>query len=509
MSATSAAGSYGSPTMPSAHEMETTAYTAVARGSLGIQKDTLTKPFSQIDRETTWNFSSTASNPSLAPLVHVRVSTAQSKTQDEKWNSQFNRLMDLLPEDVRTEYLKQAGLPPEQRSAAFASLDRVLGMTATVLATVDTAAAKTVVNEGLLGDLRGNFLAEGQALLSSADSYLQNIGHASPQFDRLMSTTTDLGVMFSQFQSLMKEGAGASKDDWAKLAGNLDTLGRQLSSYGGQGDLQALGANIEALALIASASSLKSASPSLLIALSMASVDIHDANGQGSLSPLMGKAVTGVSDFLLATLMPNAEPGSKKLLPLLVGSLLLGGVSLAHLSKGQASVDLLLGLNLMESSGALAKIGTETANASGIAENKQAQGADIFLTAALFTLINSLAMDDPKAAGRLSGSLSEPLERMLSTVQQYSSNQLSDQNYQSQLSNEIDSLMEQLRIALNQDDQMHFLETLDNTAGAIAEGAMKDRVQNRLEQVRNFVDILREMVKEGHAEGSTTGIFMA
>lgn len=508
----------GGPQIPTPQELEATAATQMMKVLVGIMGDSLDKPFSQIDADATWKYKSSASNPTIPTIVRVRVSQAPPESSQDAVSAHFNRLVDLLPADLKALYIAQAKLPPEERSPAFNSLDNVLGLTANFMLwleaaskPMDTAAVeKTHIPQykALTDTMSKNLLVLGGQLTKAALNLLQEQGHALPGFDQAMGALGDLTDAFGALQAINQETNPAAKRiKWLSLASKLDTINEQLTQGPVGKNLKALQVLMEALSMLASAASLEG-SGALLISLSHSSIGLHEGSGAtGVLPDFVGKIVRNLSQGVLATLLPHAEPGSRKMLPALAGTLLAGALALEYLGKGEQKFDLELGLSLMAGSEALQTFGNALAAACGAKEGSQNLLGEVIVGSALLLIIHSAARHEAKSATGLSDTLNAPLQRILGNAGEYADSQISggSENQTSKLAQSVDVRLQAAKLSLDQRDYDAFISLL-NDLGKEVNGGSEVASGKKFE---HFVDVLNEFLTAPSPKRTETGVISA
>src|SRR5438105_1559919 len=114
-------GNVGGPIQPSVRELETTAATVAARANLKLAPDTLNLPLLEMDYDAR-RYQSSSNRPLLAgSLFFERVSSARwdQPSTDEGWHSNYDALVLMLPDDLRSAFLADLKLPPGQRNPNF------------------------------------------------------------------------------------------------------------------------------------------------------------------------------------------------------------------------------------------------------------------------------------------------------------------------------------------------------------------------------------------------------
>ena len=190
-------GTVGRPAEPTIFEQQTTATTQNTQVQLGIMPDSIEKPFSQMNLVLVWKYNSDASKHVIMPLNQLRIAMKYDKEISEIWTRAFAKLVEMLKEDAKAELVRQIRLPPELRDKAYASLDQVLGWLATALSWLEQIKETGAASESNHLDdvhytqldqtaLASGLTASGE-ILDGALNFLNEVGHANPNFDQLMT----------------------------------------------------------------------------------------------------------------------------------------------------------------------------------------------------------------------------------------------------------------------------------------------------------------------------------
>jgi len=132
----------GAPT-PYYQNLITTAWTDATKASLGITKDTLGVPFTEMNQRYQFGcigcfgYRATATNPMLHPLESGIMSGLGTRSLD--WTSKYNELLALLPADVQEKLAELSSQQPADRDASMVVLTSVLTWTAMVLSDIEIA----------------------------------------------------------------------------------------------------------------------------------------------------------------------------------------------------------------------------------------------------------------------------------------------------------------------------------------------------------------------------------
>lgn len=275
---TGAGGGVGGPPTLTPRELEASAATEVAKLMMGIMSADEIKPFSQVDTDAAWKYKSSPENPLLPPLNRLRIALAQTLVTDTTWTQELDRLINLLPADVKAQLLIESQLPIEERDPAYGALDAVLGIAAKVIAWANSAAvsgaseigaSRLELNLILPEFLRKSLNIQATAFLEASQNYLALVGHNNVNYDRLQQTVGDINELLTDFTNLTT--GTLDKGGLSELAADMDKLYTQTLSTGN--DLQGLRPLLWTMSIITATAALNTAaSPSLLWGLSIADI---------------------------------------------------------------------------------------------------------------------------------------------------------------------------------------------------------------------------------------------
>ena len=191
----------------------------ILRASMGIIKNLDTMSFTKVDEKALWKYEASSNKPTLHPLEHLRADTSPSQT-DDSWKENLQDLINDLPDDIRTTYQQNLLLPPEQRNAAYTSLNTLLEGTAKVLSWMQNSVyaldpknpiagpgseheARRNVNMALAQVVMSGIINDSNATHQSLQNELLKIGNNDPHFDDLLGAWNQIGAAYrrSKFES--------------------------------------------------------------------------------------------------------------------------------------------------------------------------------------------------------------------------------------------------------------------------------------------------------------------
>lgn len=492
---------FGKPFMPTVSEQQGTAATQNTLLTLDITTDTLSKPMTQKGWDTKWKYQSSASNPSIAMLAHFRLPGDAADVDDPNLLDSFSQLVNQLPDDVRSDYLKQSALPASQRNPSYNEVDKVLWLAAKAMALLGSPPALNEKNTANIGQTPQNAAALGSQVLSSVTAFLEDIGHSNLNFDDLMNVTNSMGTLLGDFTTLAAAGDKAPKEDWANLAKDFTSLNTQLQGKSIGNDLQMLLSTVAAMTLFANASALTSGSGALLIGLSIAQIGIGNSGSGGMVSPLVKNVIDNLAAVLSATSMPNGNSGSKQLLSLLLTGAFMGSASLAATTNNEVDgFGLGLILKLAGGSGLLDAFNSAIARAGG-ADGKTAPAASNMIGAsALLFLIHSIAKEHSDVAASLLEELHAALADQLDSAELFMATHLADETISGKVAHRVNVGLEKCRAALEADDYDALLQAtadLEHTIAAESGGSQHDKAWDKQQKT------LKDLTAMLHGAGMT------
>lgn len=156
----------------------------IGKGNVVISSKTDLIPFTKLDDRNKWNYKAEPERPALMPNNILRGSGAEVVNRDEGWRTQYERLYDRLPDDVK---LQLAGLPTVYTAALKFVLDlaaHALNWQAKALLYTQTENALNRVNENLKFPDRtyGSSLRFGKELTKTLEKWVDAIGHNDPSY---------------------------------------------------------------------------------------------------------------------------------------------------------------------------------------------------------------------------------------------------------------------------------------------------------------------------------------
>lgn len=485
----------GGPQQLTALEIELSAATTNLRTQLGVLRDSMEVPFSQLDAAATWKYQSTSSNPTLSPMVRVRTSGTSPRESDKTWTEEFSHLLDLLPEEIKRQLIIESKLPPEERNPAFGALDSTLGAMAKAIVWLK-AASKPV--DTSLGQepfyahvVQQGALANGNAVLTGAHTFMEEQGHNMVHFDGLTKFVTQIDDGLDLLNRL------SNPSDLQIVAKRLESLNTQLNrTYLGD-ELQILKPMLAALTLVAAAATLNPGTSPLLIGLSAANIGIEKGvEAGGALPPLLTQLRDKLSNGL-SPLLPNASVGSQQLLPLLLTTGLLSTVAftqLFHPKDTKSALPLTLALHMAISSGIVSGVSSGIVQACGADTKTKTDASNMVACSAVLLMILAAAPDNRSTAVSLTASFHPYLSKLLDNF-----GSLTEPNA-------LAVSVQQARIALQQHDYEGFVQTILDASNLLqASDDPETVVRKQMNTFKDFISTVQNalMVKQEQLDNPT------
>ena len=194
---------------PNVRDQEATATTRNIQDTLGIVRDTLLVPFSEIGKHDIWKYQSNSSRPSLPPAHTLRMGGAETQVEENKsWIARREELIKELPEDIQNALSLNRGLPRESQYSDFIALDEALATLAKALVFIESAGEPVVsksrtegnqnLNQQIPGYANDNYGKSANEVLDSIRDKMTTMGRNNPGYDDI-----------SYYASLTQEGVDA------------------------------------------------------------------------------------------------------------------------------------------------------------------------------------------------------------------------------------------------------------------------------------------------------------
>lgn len=472
---TGTGGTIGGPPTPLPMEQEATAATVHKQIASGIIPPELYDiiPFTQMNPPTTWKYSSDASKPVIPTLRRLPVGAKPIPEKDTSWIQEFERLLNLLPKDVRERFAHEAKQPLADRNAAYADLDTFLGFMSDFKAWMDrvtrpmdfesVARTHIVLNQMLPDQVRQETLFLAKAILEASREHLRSVGPNDPNFDLVLAFTNKFGASIAELESGNSEVVSKIAQDLAEWKTQLQ--GRSLGD-----EWQVLRTAIELMSFTATTSALTSGSRALLFSLAIATIGIEQTSKQaGILSP----ALNEIRQLIAAALLPQDAVGGHFYLSMLLTMGTIAALTGGILAASHLSSMLLLELCLtcFVSSNLVSMLSAGLVNSAG-ANTEVAQSilSTVFL---LMFLVGTAQTNEEKALTLIAG-VKPHLISWLSTIEPFIN--------QYDVESRLNVLTSEAKRALEEDHLKQFLEN----AREITEILKDQDFNNTISQLKNL-----------------------
>lgn len=277
-----------SPQPTGIRESETQAYTEVNKKfTLAILPEDTMEVVSYVDREMKmyWQYDATPTNPTLRPLMHLRMATA-SEIDEKMWQPIHEELIEKLPKEIKELLLAELSKPLNDRNSSFVALNLVLGIAAKVISWANKTG----------GPVAAESPAGIQNELNVALPYIALKGLNLSELTLMKNELHAVGANFAGFDSvsnLLTEMNGAIK----QMSGTnppMSIIADKLAKLEGPptDTFQIVQTTLHALSVVASAFTLEFGSPAMLIGLSIATIGLEGTAGiEKAFSEAIHKAV--------------------------------------------------------------------------------------------------------------------------------------------------------------------------------------------------------------------------
>lgn len=496
---TGTGGSIGGPPTLSQRELETSAAAQVAKQMAGITADSLMQHFAQMGLDAKFKYKSAANNPSLAPLVKTRINATNPKDTDPAaWKEMLTRLVNYLPSDVRNELLRQAKLPPEERDPAYASLDKFLGNTATMMLWLDDSTqpldAAQIANshilqyQGLSDSIAASTIVQAKEMLSNLRDAMKEIGPNNPNFDDIMKLSSEVSEKLKDFEDLVASG-NVDKEKMADLASSLKTLNDRVSALAIGDNMQILKPILSALTDISAIFSLNTDSGSLLFGLALALTGFSENESDaGPLSSALTKSLKSFSDGIINELFPDATEGEKKLFSDLSTTLFSAVVILSLFANENLSpLDIRLAFKLAADGGILDAIGSKLASIFGADDASKTVLGHVFAFAAALLIIKVAGEKHPGLQETMAKDVKDLLDNWLDSIQK-----LAESNKYFSVHADI------AKRQLEEDLEREFLKTVESIEALASEESQHKTLVAEIKRFYEFLATLKHVA--GHKD---------
>lgn len=324
----SGVGTPGSPSEPSIFQQQTTAATEVARQSMGIVKDTLLVPFTQLGGNV-WRYTSEMGHPVLHPMNTFRVDNSPDKEVTPGLQEAFDGLVKTLPPAMQRLLTIDRQRDPRARNPSMVALEEVLSGAARAIVTVNGATKADLPGSAQVARHRENLLLLPRSLSGGqqsagdlahfGDDLLRQEGPNFRDFDAFFAGKEELGRLGRQVGRAHDGGEG-SADRLVTGWGGLQQAITALDRLPKDAPFQILGASLRAMQPVVAAAMPDVKAPALLLGMWTAMIGAGNSEAKGGLQGGALAQVNGaVADGVAALALPHgANPGQQLFIALLM-----------------------------------------------------------------------------------------------------------------------------------------------------------------------------------------------
>jgi hypothetical protein len=464
------------------------------------------------DKDANYKYSATPSNPSLHPLLFVRMSEPKEQASTA-WMQTFEALVSTLPQNILEKFQEEGAKPFGERDPNFVALSNVLVLIAKSdvwLESIGNPIVPGTAEETLLmlnqslpyNTLVGATLLGGDFIPLTAN-LLQNLGHASQIFDGahpLLQEAKDGIESFQSLQSSWESGkiTPEQREDAQALANTLFTLSKST-----QNSFLILSSNLYAMGAVAQSIGNLFISPSLTLGLQVAFLanqapffgSTIDQMVDSALSPLfsLGSFDTKAS----ANLQTFSTLAKVVLMAVTVSALLIAehGVGFLPGDAIDQKLGRLLTLDLtfkaLFSSPALTTVFKKIAQASGADEATETQTATILKLIALLQAMLAALYGNPEALGKLLSSFKKEMSEGVKEAANLAEKTDSE-------ATEGSVLIQQGQVAIEQEDIEGLLNAFDGLPEIL--GLSHEKLKKEQESLKNLANVLMHTFSKGLEE---------
>ena len=544
-------GSIGGQQQPSINEQEQTAATQILKltGGLAITKDTIDLGFYELGGQI-GRYPANSNRPVLPPLIKTRGPSDETES-GENWNAALSALINALPPDVQTEYLKQMALPLDQRNLDAVALNNVLINTALAMTWVQNTAGPSmtegvasidkVLKMSLPYIALDGLIGYSGTVLSQAADFLSTVGVPPNQLDALSHFIRLIGKGLGEMEGLQSELLANNKpptESFGKLANELTLLSSQYAATMSGTEMCILGVNLAAMASLTAALSIAgTGNPTLYIALSLFSIGLESGSSEAG---FIGSALSGIASSLGSGLgslfLQETDLAGRNMLEMVLVSSFIGSVAMASLTTNlgyipneqtrleadrqeQATVESArqseadvqaarkfsqeLALALFSHSGVVESTFSALIETFGLAPMQQKYLMESMKLLSLTTLFLAASpTGNPADSAYLFEGLEGTYGQSLTTLSNWVNEELMDQNIQGETANALSISLGQAKIAL---EEGNFPEVIDSLLSSLSlVGSSSPEFMANLDTVRGYVQLMGQSLTTGTDDQTNT-----
>lgn len=526
-------GGIGGPQQPSVREQEQTAATEALKlmAGLSLLKDTLEIPFSQMGGNI-WKYQSNASRPALPPLTSTRGPASFEDLKDTSWKKNLENLVNLIPSELKSDYLAEMNLPLDQRNIDFVAFDNVLTTTAMTLSWLQEATGPSLAEgvasiDALLNMAMPHLALEGMIrtanlVLSKATNFLDNSGANYLQQDILRNFVRHAEKGIAEIENLQSEMKSSKSviEGFATLAAKLTAISQEFDRLYTGSDLKILGITLASMASLSAALAFADpGTPSLFLALTVCSIGLNVGTSEAAIiGPAIEASSSAISGALSGLLIPNASLATQQFMDRVVTTVFLGAIAFSTLVN-EVGVGYLPGdevdvknakaftfdivVTLLASSQALDGLLSSLTDRPDLSPKQHEYLTESLKLVALTTIIIAAAPNrNPNNAASLFDSLQGTISKSLAIISDMVNEGILNHTMEGETTVALGISLQQTQIALNDSNMSEFVDALKGTLALI--GLNSDQFMNDVSLAGSYVDHLTQALTMGVDDKTNT-----
>lgn len=506
-------GSIGGPQQYSQTEIEATAWTLVNKERLGVVKDTVEIPFTQVGGNV-WKYSTDSGRPTLMPLGSTRTTTGEEEKPDESWKDFYDQLLNKLPPQIKSRIQSELGKSFEFRNANYIVLDQALAALAKGMGWMEsveepiknqTAESERLLNnQALPGKALRGVIQHSKAQLEGAESYLDQVGPNDPNHDKLRYFTKASGNLHRRMNELLEilrdpgESLPTQKQQ-DRLNQDIGALYKEFNAVSQGPNLLIMGTLLETMEGVAQALSMTPTSPSLFLGLKTALKGIFKSESEaGIIGKDLEALLLALQNGMAASLMKKLGAAKLKMLLMMLIAAWEGLGTLASILSNEGMGKLpakdeqeenegkkfsfLLIMELLESSEFIKFLLNIIAKACGQNEDQGEISADLLELPIVLLMLLTAGQGKAEKTSPLFEEMSSDLSKKMARMDKFIKESYSEESNEGESANEknLKLTLQQGLIALksNESEGLFFaLEGALEKMGSSMEGLKKDLME--------------------------------
>lgn len=290
-----------------------------------------------------------ANKPTLEfPMSTLRMLKGSFEGTDKNYENQLNKLLNLLPEEMKNRLSQEMQMRPGQRDPVYTSLQKTLSFIAMAMvwasarglaeepSTIDSRFAAK--NLALTEKALQNLISQGEDILKSGYAYLKKVGSNHPNFDELLKILNEASHALKLLKRLSDENSRHKKKQQHEeldeekehlkameeaILQILERTARHTRNGRKSSELQIVGSALKAMALISKTKTVNGGMRSLFFGSIIAVIGIDTGTSKaGLIGPSTKRFIDTIAATLGETYLKDYGPAAKRLLPDLIETVL-------------------------------------------------------------------------------------------------------------------------------------------------------------------------------------------